>query len=146
MSKSLNTLVLTAAASVSIIVGAAGTADATPSVRASRESACQYRYVVTDGKPNNVTTYKGPRGTATQSTIRPNGRFIVFSAAGDRIGGRQRTDHGWVSFPRSYLRPTGPCATALSQAAAETATLIKVANQAFGDIGRSLGNSAHSPR
>ena len=145
MNRSLKALVLTATASASIILGAAGTAHATPS-GATRESTCQYRYVVTDGKPNNVIAYKGPLGTAAQNTIHPNGRFIVFFGVGNRFAGRRRTDHGWVSFPRSYLRPIGPCAPTLSQVTNEAAVLTGSGNQAIGDIGRSLQNSARPPR
>jgi hypothetical protein len=146
MSKLLKIFSLTVIVSASIIGGASGHANAAPSVKGTGELACPYKYVVSDGKPNNVTAYKGPRGTATQRAIRPNERFIVFTGSGDRVGGRQRTDHGWVSFPRSYLHSTGPCVSALSQAAAEAAAIGNAANQALGDVGRSLGNAARPPR
>lgn len=61
MSKLLNTFALTSITSASIIGGASGHADAAPSVKGTAEMACPYKYVVSDGKPNNVTTYKGPR-------------------------------------------------------------------------------------
>jgi hypothetical protein len=146
MSKLLNTFALTTLMSASIIGIASGHADAAPSVKGTGEIACPYKYIVSDGKPNNVTAYKGPRGTATQRAIHPNERFIVFTGSGDRVGGRQRTDHGWVSFPRSYLHSTGPCVSALSQAAAEAEAIANAANQALGDLGRSLGNAARPPR
>jgi hypothetical protein len=146
MSKLLNTFALTAIMSASIIGGASSHANAAPSVKGPGEMACPYKYIVSDGKPNNVTAYKGPRGTATQRPIHPNERFIVFTGSGDRVGGRQRTDHGWVTFPRSYLHSTGPCVSALSQAAAEAAAIVNAANQALGDAGRSLGNAARPHR
>jgi hypothetical protein len=146
MNKSLRMLGLTAAASASIISGAAGTASAAQPAQASGGLACPYRYVVTDGKPNNVIAYKGPLGTGTQSKIRPNGHFVVFFGFGNRIAGRQQTDHGWVSFPRSYLRPSGPCGGTLLQASNEVAILSGAAKQATGDIGKGLGNVARSRR
>jgi hypothetical protein len=146
MSKLLNTFALTAIVSASLIGGASSHANAAPSVKGAEEMACPYKYVVGDGKPNNVTAYKGPRGRATQRPIHPNEGFIVFTGPGDGVGERQRTDHGWVSFPRSYLHSTGPCVSAFSQAAAEAAATANAANQAVGDLGRSLGNAARPPR
>jgi hypothetical protein len=146
MSNLLNTFALTAVVSASIIGSASGHADAAPSVKGTGEMACPYKYIVSDGKPNNVTAYKNPRGTAIQRAIHPNERFIVFTGSGDRVGGRQRTDHGWVSFPRSYLHSTGPCVSVFSQTAADAAAIANAANQAVGDLGRALGNAARPPR
>ena len=68
-----------------------------------------FKYVVSDGVRNNVATYRSARGSARRSSIRPNETVTVFFGTGDRVAGRQLTDRGWVSFPRSYPRDQHHC-------------------------------------
>jgi len=142
MSKSLKALTLTAVVAASAVVGVSARADARP----AGESACPYKYVVSDGTSNNVVTYKGPRGKARQGSIRPNQTFVVFfgsdGGAPDHVAGRQRTDHGWVSFPRNYLRANGRCGP--QQSLQDAAQLFQAANGALGQSIRDAGQSLRS--
>ena len=156
MSKSLRALALTTALAACAAVGVSAQADARPptAAAANGESACPYKYVVTDGKPDNVVTYKSGRGKARQGSIHPNERFVVFvgsnGGAPDHVASRQRTDHGWVNFPRNYLQANGRCAPISQQSLQDASRTFRDLNGAAGhavqDLGQSLRNAARSAR
>ena len=131
-------------AAVAILGPAALTAMAGPAGAATgaSERQCVFRYVVPDGAANSVRTFRSARGTTRSAPIRPNESFVVFFDAGDHVAGRQRTDRGWVTFPRSYLRDQHRCAS-LNDLSAEFATLQQAAARAVSNLGSSLVANAH---
>ncbi len=83
------------------------------SITAGHELLCVYRYVVTDGVANNVTIYRNPTGKARAGSLKPGDSFLVYfgssNGGSDHVAGRQRMYtfggiHGWVTYPRSYLK------------------------------------------
>ena len=156
MSKSLRALALTTALAACAALGVSAQADARPptAAPATGESACPYKYVVTDGKSDNVVTYKSGRSKARQGSIHPNERFVVFvgskGGAPDHVASRQRTDHGWVNFPHNYLQANGRCVAISQQSLQDTSQTLQdlsgAAGQAVRDVGRSLRDAARSAR
>lgn len=153
MRKPLRALVLTTAIAGSAAVGVTSRADAQPVAVAvaSAESACPYRYVVSDGKRNHVAVYASVRGSSRQGSIRPDQRFVVLfgsvQGAPDHVGSRQLTDRGWVTFPRPYLKADGPCRPASQSLQAATATfrdLSAAAQRALRDLGEACSTPPDS--
>ena len=87
MRKPLRALVLTTTIAGSAAVGVTSRADAQPVAVAvaSAESACPYRYVVSDGKRNNVAVYASARARRVRARSDPtNGSWCSSGASKER--------------------------------------------------------------